>query len=55
MSLEKEIRAIIGDIEHHKGTGKLGKSPEEAHLHREIEGIWDALLLIGRELDARAR
>lgn len=53
MSIEQEIRDILADISHHEDWGKAGQTPSEAHVSRQLEGIWTSLLLIAKKLDVR--
>lgn len=51
MSIEDEVKAIAANVGHAEGWGRNGQSPTEADVHRQLEGIWTALLMIARELD----
>jgi hypothetical protein len=53
MSVEDEIKAIATDVAHLEGHGRLGQTAAEADVHRQLQGIWDALLIIARAVDQR--
>ncbi|MBF4514153.1 hypothetical protein ITJ66_16835 [Plantibacter sp. VKM Ac-2885] len=51
MSVEDEIKALAANARHLKTSGRFGLNPAEADIHRQLESIWDALLIIARKVD----
>lgn len=55
MSIEDEIKAIATDVAHLRAAGRLADSPADASIHRQLEGIWDGLLIVARAIDSDRR
>lgn len=51
MSTEDEIKAIAASSVSARGYAAHGKTVHETQVDRQLEGIWDALLVLARRLD----
>ncbi len=51
MNVEDEIKAIAANVAHLKASGRFGHNPAEADIHRQLEGIWEAVLILAHAID----
>jgi hypothetical protein len=51
MSVEEEIKALAASAKHLKTSGRFGHNPAEEDIHRQLDAIWKALLIISRKVD----
>ena len=54
MSVEEEVKVLAAGAAHLKTSGRFGHNPAESDIHRQLEAIWDALLIIARKIDPAA-